>query len=58
VEIHDGWSGWKGCCRHCNRGVSVAGPLNERGFCEFCMKKGYDTLLQEGGKSCIKEANP
>jgi hypothetical protein len=38
------WSGWRGCCRHCHRGVSVCGPLNEQGFCRFCVKKGHDKL--------------
>lgn len=40
------WNGWKGCCRHCNRGISVCGPLNEYGFCIYCMKKGYDSLYK------------
>jgi len=35
---------WKGCCRHCHRGVTVCGPLNEDGFCSFCVQKGWDRL--------------
>ncbi|DBA34826.1 MAG: hypothetical protein HXS54_06075 [Theionarchaea archaeon] len=31
-------------CRHCNRGVSVVGELNERGFCLSCVLHGYHNL--------------
>ncbi len=38
------WQGVPGCCRHCNVGVDVCGKLNMRGFCRFCLAKGYDAL--------------
>jgi hypothetical protein len=35
---------WRGCCHHCHRTQEVAGTLNERGFCAFCIRRGYDAL--------------
>jgi hypothetical protein len=33
-------SNWKGCCHHCGRGTSVAGPIGDDGLCEFCRRNG------------------
>ncbi len=45
--IFDDWTGWRGCCRHCNRGISVCGDLDERGFCTFCIDHGRDGLYRD-----------
>lgn len=44
MKLYDGGGNWKGSCKHCNRGVSVAGKLDKNGFCKDCVLAGHPAL--------------